>query len=141
MSAVKQLATNEAGELAAHNYRFDEAAALLRRGLALKPRDPQMISDLGMHLLRTGDEPGAREALEASFKLFPRDKPTLNLLGMLDKLDNLALCDAANLVQMQAAFALGLFGIDRRTNKCKRDHGQRGDGCTDQREEEFPIGE
>jgi tetratricopeptide (TPR) repeat protein len=76
-----------AGELAAHNYRFDEAVALLRRGLALKPRDPQMLSDLGMHLLRTGDEPGAREALEASFKLFPRDKPTKNLLDMLDKLD------------------------------------------------------
>jgi tetratricopeptide (TPR) repeat protein len=76
-----------AGELAAHNYRFDEAVALVRRGLALKPRNPQMLSDLGMHLLRTGDEPGARAALEASFKLFPRDKPTLNLLGMLDKLD------------------------------------------------------
>jgi tetratricopeptide (TPR) repeat protein len=76
-----------AGALAAHNYRFDEAAALVRRGLALKPQNPQMLSDLGMHLLRTGDEPGARAALEASFKLFPRDKPTLNLLGMLDKLD------------------------------------------------------
>jgi tetratricopeptide (TPR) repeat protein len=76
-----------AGELAAHNYRFDEAVALVRRGLTLKPQDPQMLSDLGMHLLRTGDEPGARAALEASFKLFPRDKPTLNLLGMLDKLD------------------------------------------------------
>ena len=46
-----------------------------------------MLSDLGMHLLRTGDEPGARAALEASFKLIPRDKPTLNMLSMLDTLD------------------------------------------------------
>jgi cellulose synthase operon protein C len=76
-----------AGELAAHSYRFDEAVTLVRRGLMLKPQNPQMLSDLGMHLLRTGDEPGARAVLEDSFKLFPRDKPTLNLLGMLDKLD------------------------------------------------------
>jgi tetratricopeptide (TPR) repeat protein len=76
-----------AGELTAHNYRFDEAVTLLRRGLALEPQNPEMLSELGMHLLRTGDEPGARAALDASFKLFPRDKPTLNMLTMLDNLD------------------------------------------------------
>ncbi len=76
-----------AGELTAHNYRFDEAAALLRRGLALEPQNPEMLSELGMHLLRTGDEPAARAALDASFKLFPRDKPTLNMLTMLDNVD------------------------------------------------------
>jgi tetratricopeptide (TPR) repeat protein len=76
-----------AGELAAHNYRFDEAVALVRRGLALQPQNPEMLSELGMHLLRTGDEPGARASLEASFKVFPRDKPTLNMLTMLDTLD------------------------------------------------------
>ena len=41
----------------------------------------------GMHLLRTGDEPGARNALEASFKSDPYDVVTLNLLRMLDTLD------------------------------------------------------
>ena len=76
-----------AGELTAHNYRFDEAAVLLRRGLALDPQNPEMLSELGMHLLRTGDEPGARAALDNSFKLFPRDKPTKNMLDMLDNLD------------------------------------------------------
>jgi hypothetical protein len=40
-----------------------------------------------MHLLRTGDEPAARASLDASFKLFPRDKPTKNMLDMLDNLD------------------------------------------------------
>ena len=76
-----------AGELTAHNYRFDEAVTLVRRGLALEPENPRMLSELGMHLLRTGDEPGARTALDTSFKLFPRDKPTLNMLTMLDNLD------------------------------------------------------
>ena len=74
------------GELAAHNYRFDEAVALTRKGLALD-RNPRALADLGIHLLRTGDEAEARAALEASFKDDPYDKITFNLLAMLDTLD------------------------------------------------------
>jgi len=74
------------GELAAHNYRFDEAVALTRKGLALD-RNPRALADLGIHLLRTGDEADARTALEASFKDDPYDKITFNLLAMLDTLD------------------------------------------------------
>jgi tetratricopeptide (TPR) repeat protein len=76
-----------AGELAARNYRFDEAVALVRRAVELEPSNPRALSDLGIDLLRTGDEPAARQALEASFKLDPFHKPTFNLLGMLDRLD------------------------------------------------------
>jgi tetratricopeptide (TPR) repeat protein len=76
-----------AGELTAHNYRFDEAVVLTRRALALDPRNSRALGDLGMHLLRTGDEPGARAALESSFKSDPFDRVTFNLLEMLDKLD------------------------------------------------------
>jgi tetratricopeptide (TPR) repeat protein len=75
-----------AGQLAANNYRFDEAVALTRRALALDPTHPQALTDLGTHLLRTGDEPGARAALEQSFKLHPYSVVTFNLLGMMDKL-------------------------------------------------------
>src|SRR5204863_9488286 len=39
------------------------------------------------HLLRTGDEPGARDALDASFKIDPFDAVTLNLLRLMDTLD------------------------------------------------------
>jgi tetratricopeptide (TPR) repeat protein len=76
-----------AGELTAHNYRFDEAVMLTRRALTLDPRNPRALADLGMHLLRTGDEPGARAALENAFKIDPFDTVTYNLLGMLDTLD------------------------------------------------------
>jgi cellulose synthase operon protein C len=76
-----------AGELAAHNYRFDEAVALTRRALTLDPQNPRTLADLGIHLLRTGDEAGARAALDASFKLDPFDIVTFNLLAMLDTLD------------------------------------------------------
>jgi cellulose synthase operon protein C len=76
-----------AGELAAHNYRFDEAVQLTRRGLALDPKNYRALSDLGVQLLRTGDEPGARAALEASFKGDPYNTLTYNLLQMMDRLD------------------------------------------------------
>lgn len=76
-----------AGELAAHNYRFDEAVVLVRRGLALDANNPRGLADLGMHLLRTGDEAGARAALDSSFKLFGFDVVTKNLLDMMDRLD------------------------------------------------------
>ena len=76
-----------AGELAAHNYRFDEAVVLVRKGLALDPRNPRALSDLGTHLLRTGDEQGARTALEQSFKEHPYDVVSYNLLQMMDTLD------------------------------------------------------
>jgi cellulose synthase operon protein C len=76
-----------AGEFAAHNYRFDEAVALTRRALELDGNNPRTLADLGLHLMRTGDEAGARAALEASFKIDPYDVVTFNLLGLLDTLD------------------------------------------------------
>jgi len=76
-----------AGELAAHNYRFDEAVELTRRALALDGKNYRGLADLGVQLLRTGDEPGARNALEASFKADGYNKLVLNLLTMMDALD------------------------------------------------------
>ena len=75
------------GELTAHAYRFEEAVALARRALALDAHNPRALADLGLYLLRTGDEPGARMALEESFKLDGYDVVTLNLLKLLDSLD------------------------------------------------------
>jgi tetratricopeptide (TPR) repeat protein len=80
-----------AAELTAIKYRFDEAVALVRRGLALDPRSSQSLSDLGVYLLRTGDEPAAREALERSLDLDPFDDILRkNLLSMMDTLDKYA---------------------------------------------------
>ena len=79
-----------ASELAAHNYRFDEAVQLTRRALTLDPKNYRALTDLGVQLLRTGDEPGARTALEASFKADPYNTLTYNLLQMMDRLDQFA---------------------------------------------------
>jgi len=76
-----------AGELAARNYRFDEAVGLVREAVALDSTNARSHADLGMHLMRTGDEAQARQALERSFRLDAYDVVTFNLLGLLDTLD------------------------------------------------------
>ncbi len=76
-----------AGELVASHYRFEEAAALAEKAVALDPANARAAGDLGMHLLRIGDEAGARKTLERSFRADPFDVVVYNLLQMLDKLD------------------------------------------------------
>ena len=49
-----------AGTHASRHYRFDDAVTLTRKGLAIDPDDARAYAELGLHLLRTGDEPGAR---------------------------------------------------------------------------------
>jgi tetratricopeptide (TPR) repeat protein len=76
-----------AAALAASNYRFDDAVALTRQATVLDPDNAGAWADLGMHLLRTGDEREARRALETAFRTDPYDVVTYNLLQMLDTLD------------------------------------------------------
>lgn len=77
-----------AGDLAARNYRFEEAVALTRQATTLDPGFAKAFADLGMHLLRTGDEEEARAALEKAFSADRFNRVTYNLLLMLDKLDD-----------------------------------------------------
>jgi tetratricopeptide (TPR) repeat protein len=76
-----------AGAQAARHYRFDDAVALVRRAVALDGTDARAHAELGMHLMRTGDEAGARASLDRAFELDPYDAVTYNLLGLLDTLD------------------------------------------------------
>jgi tetratricopeptide (TPR) repeat protein len=76
-----------AGDHLARNYRFDEAVTVVRRALTTDDANTQAYADLGRHLLRTGDEPGARKALERAFKDDDFDQITYNLLTLLDTLD------------------------------------------------------
>jgi tetratricopeptide (TPR) repeat protein len=78
-----------AGDHAARNYLFDEAVALTKRAQGMDPVNAKINADLGLHLMRTGDEGAARESLEASFKgdAFKSNTLTLNLLTLLDELD------------------------------------------------------
>jgi tetratricopeptide (TPR) repeat protein len=87
-----------AGQQAASHYRFEEAAALAEKALALDPTSTRAAGDLGMHLLRVGDEPGARRALDRSWRGDPYDVVTFNLLKMLDNLDQFTTVREADIV-------------------------------------------
>ena len=87
-----------AGDLAARNYRFEEAVALSRRAVALDPANTRAYGDLGMQLMRTGDEVEARRALERSFNADPFDRVTYNLLALLDTLDKFVVEQSGNLI-------------------------------------------
>lgn len=76
-----------AGDHLARNYRFDEAVTQTRRAIMLDAANSRAHSDLGLQLLRTGDEPAARQALETAYKADAFDVTTYNLLQMLDELD------------------------------------------------------
>jgi tetratricopeptide (TPR) repeat protein len=73
---------------AARNYRFDEAVALGRKAIAIEPANIRAHAELGMHLLRAGDERDARRMLDVAFRGDPYDVVTLNLLRVLDTLDS-----------------------------------------------------
>jgi len=87
-----------AADLAARNYRFEEAVALTRQAVALDPTNTRAFGDLGMHLMRTGDETEARRALERSFDADPFDKVTWNLLLLLDSLDKFVVEKSGDLI-------------------------------------------
>jgi tetratricopeptide (TPR) repeat protein len=76
-----------AGEQAARQYRFDDAAALARKAVAIDANDALAQFDLGLFLMRTGDEPAARTALSTSWDLDKSAPVTKNLLDLLDHLD------------------------------------------------------
>lgn len=87
-----------AGSHAAQAYRFDEAVALVRRAVEISPGNSRAHAELGMHLLRTGDEPAARAALERSFADDPFDVITYNLLEMMDTLDEFETFERGDLI-------------------------------------------
>lgn len=75
------------GEVAARYYRFEEAAQEVRRAIALDRENARAHADLGLHLMRTGDERNARRALETAFRGDPYDVITFNMLELLDQLE------------------------------------------------------
>jgi tetratricopeptide (TPR) repeat protein len=86
------------GDHLASNYRFDEAVEMVRKGLALDPDNTRAHAELGLHLLRTGDEPAARQSLERAWEVDPYDLVTFNLLDLLDRLDKFETIKDGNLV-------------------------------------------
>ena len=87
-----------AGDLAARNYRFQDAVTLTRRAVALDDGNSKAHGNLGMHLMRTGEEPEARRSLDKAFSLDAYDVVTYNLLSLLDTLDKFVVEKSGDLI-------------------------------------------
>lgn len=72
---------------AAGNQHYDEAVALARQAVALEPDNVRARAELGLHLLRVGEEREARTALTRAFDADPYNLVTYNLLQLLDTLE------------------------------------------------------
>lgn len=83
---------------AARHYRFEEAATLARQAIAVDRDLVRAYADLGLHLMRTGDEAGARRVLELAFRADPYDVLTFNMLGLLDTLEKFETVQDGNLI-------------------------------------------
>ncbi len=92
------LGLRRAGEQAERRYRFDEAVAFMRSAVALDPSDPQAHLNLGLYLMRTGEEAAARLALDRSWELDKSAQLTKNLLDVLDRLDTFEVVPAGEIV-------------------------------------------
>jgi len=79
-----------AGDHLARQYRFDEAVIMTRRALTVDPNNSRAKADLGLQLMRAGDEAAARTSLEAAYQGDPFQSSLLtkNLLQVLDELEN-----------------------------------------------------
>ena len=108
------LGLRRAGEQASRNFQFDTAVRFARRGTELDPDDPYVHFDLGLYLMRTGDEAQARVALERSFELDASSRLTFNLLDVLDRIDTFTVVDRGAMIfkfPADEADALGPYAI------------------------------
>jgi tetratricopeptide (TPR) repeat protein len=83
------LGLRRVGEQSSREYRFDDAAGFARRATALDPDDPNAFFDLGLYLMRAGDEAAARTALEKSWSLDDSNRASKNMLDLLDKINGM----------------------------------------------------
>src|SRR5262249_4948272 len=67
---------------------YKDAATFAREGLRLNPRDFTAMSQLGVNLLRLGDEEEGKATLEKAFGGDPFNVLNKNTLTLLDSFDN-----------------------------------------------------
>jgi choline-sulfatase len=77
------IALGQLGQLELHAENYEKAAEHLKRSFGVRPNDAAIAFDEGQALEKTGDLPGAREALTASLKLAPSQFLARLLLGQV----------------------------------------------------------
>lgn len=77
-----------AGHILVLNRRYEEGIAAYRKALELDPRLDDARAQLGMNLMRLGEEKDAREHLERAYDNGYRDSVTVNSLTLMDSYKN-----------------------------------------------------
>ena len=77
----------------------------------------------GAHLLRTGDEPGARAALERAFKGDAFDQTTFNQLDLLDTIDKFVTITDGDIIMRLDPAEVGVmreYAMPLARRRCRR---------------------
>jgi tetratricopeptide (TPR) repeat protein len=74
------------GEYADWEHRYDEIVLLMREALAIDADDASALAQLGLNLIRAGNESEAVTALSRAFSLDPYNVRVYNTLGLYDTL-------------------------------------------------------
>jgi Tfp pilus assembly protein PilF len=74
------------GEYADWEHRYDEIVALMREALAIDKEDASALAQLGLNLIRAGDDVEGVSELSRAFALDPYNVRVYNTLGLYDTL-------------------------------------------------------
>ena len=80
------------------NHRYSDAIAFYRKALDLNPLLWEARSELGVNLMRQGDDAQARQELEKCYEAHYRNAETKNSLTLLDSLNNFETFRTANTI-------------------------------------------
>jgi tetratricopeptide (TPR) repeat protein len=73
------------GEFADWEHRYDEIVLLMKEAVALDSKDAKAEAELGLNLIRAGNDPDGVAALSRSFSLDPYNVRVFNTLEMYEK--------------------------------------------------------
>jgi tetratricopeptide (TPR) repeat protein len=75
------------GRIASRHYRFREGSELQRRAIEVDPGDHEARAQLGLDLLRLGEDEAGRQELATAFQADPYNVQVFNSLRVLDTLE------------------------------------------------------
>lgn len=86
------------GRLFVLNRRYEEGIDYYRKAVELDPKLWPAHSQLGINLMRLGDETGARRHLELCYDNRHRDSATVNTLRLMDSYKNFVTVQSGNVI-------------------------------------------
>jgi tetratricopeptide (TPR) repeat protein len=73
------------GEFADWEHRYDEIVAMMKKAVQIDPEDAKAYAQLGLNLIRAGNEPEALQALNSAFDKDPFNVRVYNTLNLYEK--------------------------------------------------------